>query len=183
MRNAWMAGILVLSVNAFAEAPAMPKPATELTQAGAYFEGKWKCEGTQFASPMGPEHKYKSTSTFKWDLANFWLHLRGEEEKTKENPMPMQFECFSGYDATAKKIVRTDYMTGGTWANFTSSGWEGDNFVFTGDMVAMGKKMPVKHTIVKKSTTEFTSSLDVTGADGKAMKFFDEVCKKAGGKK
>jgi len=147
-----------------------------------YFVGKWTCTGTQAATPMGPEHTYKSKGDFKFDLGGYWLTWHVDQDKSKENPMPTSAAGSSTYDAASKKFVRSDFMSGGLWDTMSSPGWEGDVFAFTGDQMMMGKKVPIKHTITKKSETEWTSVFEMGTPDGKMMKFIDETCKKAGKK-
>src|ERR1044071_5239997 len=106
--------------------PAMagpPKPAPEMKQL-EYFNGNLKCEGKMFATPMGPEHATKSTASGKTDLDGFWVHVRVEEKKTKDSPVPLKGNFLMNHDGKKISAVWTDNF--GAWGPMTSTGWEGD---------------------------------------------------------
>jgi hypothetical protein len=158
----------------------MPKPPAEL-EVEKWFDGKWKCEGTQHASHLGPEGKFTSALHIKMDIQGWWLNFHVEREK---GFMPgAQVAGYAGYDTTTKKHVRTDFGLGGSWGTLTAAGWEGDKLVYSGEMMTMGKKMPLKHTFTKKGDSEFMSVYEMAGPDGKLMPVFEETCKKGGAKK
>jgi hypothetical protein len=158
----------------------MPKPPAELA-VEKWFEGKWKCEVTQHASPMGPEGKFAQDLAIKMDIQGWWLNFH--VERTKGPMAGAMVGGYAGWDAAAKKHVRSDFSFGGNMANFTSAGWEGDKLVFAGDTVMMGKKMPAKHTFTKKGDSQFMTVYEVTGPDGKPMTLLEEDCKKGGAAK
>src|SRR5205085_11447364 len=126
---------------------------------------------------------YKAKADFKWGLGNYWLTWHVDQEKSKDNPMPVSTAGGSTYDPATKKFVRSDMMSGGMWSTMSSPGWEGDVLTFTGEQSMMGKKVPVKHTLTKKGDSEYTSVFVMGTLDGKMMKFIDETCKKSGGGK
>src|SRR5215471_18168141 len=80
-----------------------PKPAPEMKQLD-FFVGSWKCDGKMLASPFGAEHPIKDTATGKADLDGFWVHVRIEEKKTKESPMPLKGNFQITYDPVDKKF-------------------------------------------------------------------------------
>jgi Protein of unknown function (DUF1579) len=182
-------GALVGSGPALAQAPAgekaatataaePPKPAAELDQL-KFFIGSWKCEGKQFASAMSPtEHPVKATARVKWELGNRWQTFVYEEKKTKEHPMAVKVLGSWGYSAGGKHFVRADIDGFGGWFSPTSTGWEGDRFVWSGNVEnPMGGAMAAKHTFTRKSDKEFVHSLELT-AGGKASPIFEIGCKK-----
>ena len=75
MTNWWM--LRVLGVVAMIAAPTfagekaqkgameMPKPPEQVAAAAKAMGGAWTCKGTAAASPMGPEHKYEATISWK----------------------------------------------------------------------------------------------------------------------
>jgi hypothetical protein len=133
--------------------PPPPKPAAELDSL-KYFEGSWKCEGKQPAGPFGPEHPYKSSFKMKKDVDNFWIALEYEQKKSKVHPTPIKAKGFVGFDSAAKKFITIGVDNTGGWINESSSGWEGDKLVFTGDGSMMGQKVSFRETYAKKSDKE-----------------------------
>jgi hypothetical protein len=169
-----MMGLVVALLPSLALAQEMPPPAAELSTE-KWFVGKWTCEGTQHASPMGPEHKYTAGNDFKMDLGGYWLSYAIDYVK----PQKMMFlKGVATWDPGQKKHVRVDYMVGGSWAQMTTPGWEGDKLVFTGETVMGGKKMSMRHTITKSGDAQFSGLYEVGGPDGKLMPLFEESCKK-----
>jgi hypothetical protein len=178
-RTIVIAGLLTCGVAAAEDKGQMPKPAAEMDQM-KLFLGSWKCEGKMMAGPWAPgvpEHAVKAKVTAKPDLGGFWQSFVYEEQKTKEHPMAAKVMGSWGWDAAAKRFVRADRDSMGGWFAPTSSGWEGDKFVWTGDLDSPMGKMPAKHTFTKKSDKEFTHTLDLT-AGGKESRLFEVTCKK-----
>jgi hypothetical protein len=83
----------------------MPKPPEQVAAAGKAMAGTWKCKGTANASPMGPEHKYEATMTWKLSPDKYWIIGNYTEKKTKEHPMPYKFTEYRTYDGKAGKWV------------------------------------------------------------------------------
>jgi hypothetical protein len=185
MRNLIFASIALSTSLAFAQsktaptaAPMAMTPPAEL-KALDYFAGSWTCISKVEAGPMGPAHQVTTHAEAKWELGNYWLHFHGDEEKSKENPVAKQADVYLGYDAASKKYPALGVFFGGGWmANGSSTGWEGDKIVWTGDVMMMGKKSTSKHTFTKKSDTEYSTLVEHAGADGKMMKAAEETCKK-----
>jgi hypothetical protein len=139
---------------AAAPPPPAPKPAAELEQL-KYFEGTWKCAGKQPAGPFGPEHDYKSSFKMKKDVDNFWVGLEYEQKKSKVHPMPIKAKGFVGWDSVAKKFVTIGVDNTGGWITESSTGWEGDKLVFSGDGSMMGQKVSFRETYAKKGDKAF----------------------------
>jgi hypothetical protein len=139
---------------AAAPPPPAPKPAAELDQL-KYFEGTWKCAGKQPAGPFGPEHDYKSSFKMKKDVDNFWIGLEYEQKKSKVHPVPIKAKGFVGWDSVAKKFVTIGVDNTGGWITESSTGWEGDKLVFSGDGSMMGQKVSFRETYAKKSDKAF----------------------------
>jgi hypothetical protein len=155
----------------------MPKPSQELADASKYFMGKWTCTGKAM---MPAEHATKGKLELKMVLGNFWLSMNFDHDKTKVDPMPMGGMGVVGWDTSKNELMRTDWMSGGSWLSFTSKGWEGDKQVWAGEGMMMGKRTKVTHTLTKKSDKEFDSVFEMPGPDGKMMAGVTENCKKAG---
>jgi hypothetical protein len=128
-----------------------------------YFEGKWRCEGVQHASPMGPEHKFVNKLDIQTDQGGFWEHFRLEQEKPQKGVSPIAGTI--GVDDG--KLVRDDFVIGGMKVRFSSDGFAGDSIVFDGK----AKNVPWKHTMTKKSDKSFSSVFEVGGAP-----FIEESC-------
>jgi hypothetical protein len=167
-------GLALLLLPSLAFAQEMPPPPAELS-VEKWFVGNWICEGTQHASPMGPEMKQTDNVVFKMDMSGFWLHYNGDYIKPKKMPWLMGA---STWDPGLKKHVRFDTLMGGGWAMVTSPGWEGDKLVFDGEQSMMGKKMKFRHTVTKKGEAAFDGVIELAGPDGKMMTLIDESCKK-----
>jgi hypothetical protein len=159
-----------------AAAPAAPKPAQEIDQF-KYFVGTWHCEGMDFASPLGPEHRMVETVTAKMDLDDFWVMQRVTEKKTKENQNPLDGIYAWTYDPGQKKFVATWNDNTGGWAMQASKGWEGDKLVFLGEYASGGQKMAARDTYTKKSEQEHVHSFEIKAKDG-WKKVDEETCKK-----
>jgi Protein of unknown function (DUF1579) len=139
---------------AAAPPPPAPKPAAELDQL-KYFEGTWRCAGKQPAGPFGPEHDYKSSFKMKKDVDNFWIGLEYEQKKSKVHPLPIKARGFVGWDSVAKKFVTVGVDNTGGWITESSTGWEGDKLVFSGDGSMMGQKVSFRETYAKKGDKAF----------------------------
>jgi Protein of unknown function (DUF1579) len=139
---------------AAAPPPPAPKPAPELEQL-KYFEGNWRCEGKQPAGPFGPEHPYKSTFKMKKDVDSFWISLEYEQKKSKLHPMPIKAKGFVGFDSVAKKFFTIGVDNTGGWISESSTGWEGDKLVFSGEGSMMGQKVAFRETYAKKGDKAF----------------------------
>ncbi|MES1209457.1 MAG: DUF1579 family protein [Pseudomonadota bacterium] len=135
--------------------PPAPKPAAELDQLKV-FEGSWRCEGKQPAGPFGPEQEYKSSFKGKKDIDNFWIAIEYDQKKSKAHPMPIKARGFLGYDPAAKKYVTIGADNTGGWISESSSGWEGDKLVFSGDGSMGGQKVSFRETYTKKGEKEMT---------------------------
>ncbi len=121
-------------------AAAAPAPPAELAQL-AYFEGNWKCSGTTFANPMGPEHATTGSVHGAKAVGGMWVHIAYDENKTAANPTPYHAGVYMGYDAAKKSFVSGCYDSFGGYCSQTSSGWNGDTMTFEGTSNADGKSM------------------------------------------
>jgi hypothetical protein len=141
---------------AIAPTPSRPGPAPELREL-APLEGAWRCEGTSPAGPFGPEQSYKATLRVKKDLGDFWYALEYEQKKTKQYKEPMSARGFLGYDTAAKAFVRIATDSLGGWASASSKGWQDGKLVFSGELAAMGQRIPFRQTYTKKGDREIVA--------------------------
>ena len=156
-----------------------PKAAPEFIAATKYFLGSWKCDGKMAAGPWGPEAPATTKLGFKMEMNDFFMAIDGDQKTMGAQPMTMTFRGMNGYDPMTKKFMRNDYDSMGGYVAFSSPGWEGDKMVFNGDGMMMGQKMKLRHTMTKRGDTEFTSTFEVIGPDGKVMPMGEDVCKRA----
>jgi hypothetical protein len=182
MKKIAILALVALTSTAFADdkkpaAPAMPKPAAELAQL-KYFVGEWSCTGKGFASEMGPEHATKATVKIKMDMNGFFVSGRYEEMKSPENKMPVMAAFVWGWDSVAKKIAATGQDTFGGMFTQTSSGWEGDKIVFSGDALWGSDKTGVRDTFTKKGENEVVH-LGEMQMKGQWTSLDEETCKRA----
>jgi hypothetical protein len=136
-----------------------PKSMTQLD----YFEGKWRCEGVQHASPMGPEHKFVNKLDVQYGQGGFWEHFKLEQEKPQKGMSPIA----GTIGVEGSKLVRDDFAIGGVRVRFSSDGFSGDTIVFDGK----AGNVAWKHTMTKKGDKRFASSFEVGGAP-----FIEEIC-------
>ncbi len=158
------------------DAAPVPKPAPELAQL-KYFLGTWHCEGNVPASPMGPAHKSRATVVTRIDLGGFWYSGTVREEKAADNPHPLSGMFHETYDAAKKQFVMLWVDNFGVWSTETSTGWDGDKIVYSGEAAMGGERVPVRDTFAKKGETELVHSYEMTMSGQKIAG--DETCKKA----
>jgi len=156
--------------------PPPAKPAAELDTL-KFFLGRWRCEGKQFASPLGPEHPVKGSAEAKLESDNFWQTFLYEEKKTKDHP-GLKVRGLWGFDQGAKRFVRAAAGNHGEWDTASAPGWEGDKLVWTGELSGPMGRVPFHHTFTKKSDKEWTHALEVRGPDGKWSPTEELTCKK-----
>jgi hypothetical protein len=153
----------------------MPKPAPELAQL-KYFLGTWHCEGNAPASPMGPAHRSRATVVTRLDLGGFWYSGTVREEKAADNPHPLSGMFHETYDAARKQFVLLWFDNFGGWSTETSTGWDGNKIVYSGEAAMGGEKVPVRDTFTKKGDAELVHSYEMTMSGQKISG--DETCRK-----
>jgi hypothetical protein len=80
----------------------MPKPNPMLDQL-KYLAGSWKCTGSGYTE--GKAHPTTAQVKAAWDLNGYFLGLRYQERKTKDNPMPVTAVEHMGYGAELNKLI------------------------------------------------------------------------------
>lgn len=157
-------------------APALPGPSIELKELDV-FVGHWHCQGQVAASPMGPAHPNDTDVRIERALDGYWLALELRERKTAENPHPFSGLSQWGYDPGRKLFVERWVDSSGAYSEQTSTGWNGDTFVFAGDMLGGETKMPVRDTFVRKGKDELAHTGEVQ-IDGKWAPMVTDTCKR-----
>jgi hypothetical protein len=156
--------------------PAMPKPASEMAQL-KFFEGSWSCEGTAFDNPMGPGGKTKGTVKSQTDLGGFWQ--TGTVRNTMAGMPAMEGRFNMTYDRGAKQFLLLWVDSMGGYSHETSSGWDGDKIIFTGEVAMSGKTMRARDTFTKAGAGSLRH-LSEMQANGKWTPLGDETCRKSG---
>jgi hypothetical protein len=142
------------------------------------FVGTFKCTGMAFASDMGPEHATRATVTGKWTLGGKWLQVRYTEVKTAKNPHPFDVIAYWGYDEGTKKLVATSMDNMGGYALEDSTGWTGDQLVFSGTGHMGTMTMQGRDNFGRKGKNQITHSFEVQDNAGGWKKLDEETCKK-----
>jgi hypothetical protein len=159
-------------------APPMPTPSKELESFMKGFEGTWKCE-TKFAAgamgPGSPEVTAKSTAKFKKEYGGFSYH--GEYALAKSKTMPALSGVMQlGFDPGSNQLTVVGYDSMGG-SNFGSGTISGDTAVLTEEGYAMGMKVKMRETMVKKGPKEVYHKYE--GDMGKGFQLMGEdSCKK-----
>jgi hypothetical protein len=111
------------------------------------------------------------------DLDGFWYSGTVREEKAANTPHPMSGMFHETYDGAKKQFVMLWLDNFGGWSTETSTGWDGNRIVYSGEAVMGGEKVPVRDTFAKKGETEMVHSYEMTMSGQKIAG--DETCKKA----
>jgi hypothetical protein len=164
------------AAGAAAAAPAGPPAAApEMTQLNL-FKGNIHCTGKQSASQFGPEHPTLSVVHGHIDLNGFWLTLRYNERKTRENPSPFHALYQIGYDPSAKQYLLVEADNFGGRGTAASSGWDGDRLVFTGDYIFPGGKLGTRDTFTRNNDKVTGHLAEIQGSDGSFVTLDEESC-------
>jgi hypothetical protein len=150
--------------------PPRPSPALEQLK---FFAGDWQCAGTGYLE--GKPHPTAAKVHAAWDLNDFFLSLRYEEQRTEVNPMPVTAVEHWGYSDELKKLVAGQVDSMGGYGTQATAGWEGDRMVWLGDVHMMGMKMPSRDTFVRRGANELTHLGEVQ-ANGVWAKQDEQTC-------
>jgi hypothetical protein len=152
-----------------------PSPAPEMAELKIY-NGNTHCTGKQNASQFGPEHATVSVVHGHTELNGFWMTLRYNERKTKENPYPFHAIYQIGYDPGAKQYLMVETDNFGGHATATSSGWDGDKLIFTGEYAFAGGKINARDTFSKAGDKPAGHVGEIQGSDGNFVTLDQETC-------
>ncbi len=158
-----------------APAMAMPKPAAEMATL-KFFDGSWTCSGEGAMEPGGPMMKMTSTVMSKTDLGGFWQTGTVKGASMAGMP-PFEGMFHMTWDAAKKEYVMFWVDNMGGWSESRTSGWAGDNLVFTGEGQMGADKMGMRDTFMRKGDGTM-GHVGEMQANGKWMKMMDETCRK-----
>jgi hypothetical protein len=167
--------VLLVIQPALAQGAKPPAPSKDMAQL-SFFRGSWTCTGEVPASAMGPAHKSKSGVVTRDELDGAWLTVHVNEAGGPDNPHPFKGMAQMGFDAVAKNYLMLWVDNSSGWAAQTSTGWEGDRMVFTGDGSMGGKKLTARDTFTKKGAA--FHHLGELQIDGKWVVVQDENCQR-----
>jgi hypothetical protein len=166
---------LAATVPAFAEGPAMPKPAAEMSNL-KFFDGSWTCSGQGAMEPGGAMMKMETTVMSHTDLGGFW-----QSGTVKGKPMG-GMPAFEGmfhmtYDPAAKGYLMLWIDNMGGRSEARSTGWAGDRIVFSGDSTMGADKMATRDTFSKSADGSMVHTSEAQ-VGGKWTMTMEETCRK-----
>ena len=173
MLRIYLMTLTLIATTAMAQ---QPKPSPRTGDLNA-FTGTWRCDGTAFASPWGPEHRTKATIRVAWVLNGFWLHAKYAEQKTAQNPYPAAGDVYWGYDEQKKKLSGCALNNFGGFVAIESDGRTGDTNVWNGTMSLGGLNIKTRDTFVRKSAREVTHKTEAE-KDGTWIPLSAETCRR-----
>jgi len=187
MTNCWMLRVLgvaaMIAAPTFADEKAqkgameMPKPPEQVAAAARAMGGTWKCKGTAAASPMGPEHKYEATISWKLSPDKYWMVGTYAEKKSKEHPHAYKFTEYRTYDTKSGKWVSAHVNEMGGLLTGTGTGdAKGEDWTLKAVTTPM---MPGDFHLTSnaKGAKEVELKGEVIGPDG-TKPAFTATCKK-----
>lgn len=136
-----------------------------------FFLGTWDCDVHRLPGPLG-EKRYKGTIVAQQELDGNWTSIHNSSEEAS-------VAGYSGWDGVAKKFVRVAFDSKGGIEHKSSTGWVGNEWVFEGttSVMAVGREVPLRHTLTKKGDAEFDSKYELQfGPRWVAVR--EETCKK-----
>jgi hypothetical protein len=159
-----------------ADKPAGPMaPPAELSQL-SFLSGVWSCKGTDFASPMGPEHATEGVARGAMAVGGHWLHVTYDEKSTRANPVPAHFGMYFGFDTAEKKFVESCFDSfGGRCLQF-SDGWQNDTLTLEGTQTSEGQKIRVRDVFTRKGANGLGHYSEMQNESGNWVKMDEESC-------
>ncbi len=131
-----------------ASGPAMPKPAAEMKDLRALV-GTWNTEETFEQTPMMPAGTATGTNTVRLGPGGFTVLM---EERSKGS-----LGAFSGHGVLTwdpnEKSYKTYWSPGVT---ISTGHQEGENIVYTGEVMMGGKKMSIRDVVSDRTPTSYT---------------------------
>lgn len=142
-----LALLAFVAVRAKTPPQSAPTSAATAIQPLAYFAGNWNCDG-HFTSNNQP---ISATITAKTDLYDSWLSFRWDDKA------PSQFHALEmwGFSKSKNQFTNFIYDNFGGVRMFTSSGWDGDTWIWLGDALADPANPNQRFVIARKSAKEF----------------------------
>jgi hypothetical protein len=150
------------------EAPGAPSPAKE-HQLLKQFDGTWEASIRMTMEPGKPPVEAKSTEVNKMICNGLW---QVSDIKGELGGQPFEGHGVNGYDTAKKKVVGSWVDSMGTYLTLIEGDWDkaGKTLTLTMEMPGENGK-PVKSKMVTefKDADHHTSTMTMTGPDGKEM--------------
>jgi hypothetical protein len=128
------------------------------------FAGRWICQG---------KHAGAATLEIAAVLDGFWYARQVRAGS-------FHGVGYWGYDASTQRFVSTFISNRGDFERFTSTGWQGDDFVWTGgERTADGKTVTVRVTFTRHGLHELTRAIDTSATGGAWTRTSEERCRRA----
>ena len=127
--------------------------------------GKFNCD----AKETGSGKSFKTTVEKSVDFDGYTYTERYVEMKSADHPNPWNGLFLMSYDSSTNRWVRNGIDNSGERNAASSSGWNGDTWVWENDGVNI--------VINRKSPTSFTFAVDVKKPEG-AQRVVEGLCKK-----
>lgn len=145
-----------------------------------YFRGNWTCTGVVEPNGDKPAHLTKGKATYKWDLGGYFQIVTNQDERTKDDPAPRWDHGYLGYEVATQQFTIALFYVGGGRMVASSPVWSEGSLKFVGESSRAGEPTHIEQSISRKSDSEYLSTLEGLGADGKRTKLFHEKCLKNG---
>jgi hypothetical protein len=135
-----------------ASGPAMPKPASEMKDLRALV-GTWNIEVTFEQTPMMPGGTATGTNTVRLGPGGFTVLM---ENRSKGSWGALSGHGVLTWDPNEKayKTYWSDSMTPGV--TISTGHQEGENIVYTGEVMMGGKKMSIRDVVSDRTPTSYT---------------------------
>lgn len=160
----------------FAADAAPSSPPSEMGQL-QYFDGEWECEGQESETAGAKAHKTKTRVKVKDDLGGFWYSGKVEQDKTGDNPQPLEAKFHWTYDRERKRFEGGLIDNSGGYLMQSSGGWQGETITWTGQGAVQGQKGMLRDVITKKGEDEFQHTYEAW-VDGKWAPVGEETCRR-----
>jgi hypothetical protein len=143
--------------------------------------GVWICNGQLEATADAPARPIRGTMICRWELGKFYLSVAEDDEQLMAHPRRRQSRAYWGYDTGTKLYTCAVFFFGGGRIIGTSTGWHGNTLTFTGDMIMGEAKMPMRHSMIRKSDAELVIRVDIVEPDGTLTRRIEENCRREDG--
>jgi Protein of unknown function (DUF1579) len=152
-----------------------PKPSMGHTRLSSFI-GKWKVEGQQFESPIGPAGKILAEETFEWLAGEFFLIHRFSGRVGAAEAVCIEI---IGFDADSKSYPTNTYYNNGIANQWRYHERDG-TWILTGDWKLAGKSVKVRCTTVFGDNGNSRTQKWDYSSDGLSWEIFWNVASKKG---
>jgi hypothetical protein len=110
-----------------------------------WLEGEWSSVNRVPATSKNPAYEDRGSGTYKFCEKDAWVCLVGKDGRERR---------FITYDPFSKQWMYL--LAEGAYGFLRSSGWNGNELVFEGEMTMIGVNCVLRQTWTKKSNEEFS---------------------------